>query len=213
MRAVAPGGRRVQLWGMRFGRHKWTRAGDYGDSGRKNPSRWVKFLPLWAGALLFGTAYGAGWLPKVVTPDDAGQVAGQADGGPKVVTPSRPGRIVHGSGVSTHFSYCKWGGGTNCVVDGDTFWIGGQKVRIADIDAPETHDYRCRSELELGERAARRLQQLLNSGAVTMTSIDRDRDSYGRLLRNVRVGGQDVGEALVSDGLARWYRGGRRPWC
>jgi endonuclease YncB( thermonuclease family) len=46
-----------------------------------------------------------------------------------------------------------------------------------------------------------------------MTPIDRNRDVYGRLLRNVRVNGRDVGEALVRDGLARWYRGGRRPWC
>jgi endonuclease YncB( thermonuclease family) len=116
--------------------------------------------------------------------------------------------VIHAS-----FSYCKWSGGTNCVVDGDTFYIGGQKVRIADIDAPETHDYRCRSELELGERAARDLQALLNSGAVTMTTIDRDRDVYGRLLRNVRVNGRDVGDALISAGVARAYAGGRRPWC
>jgi endonuclease YncB( thermonuclease family) len=70
-------------------------------------------------------------------------------------------RVRSAAGVRASFSYCKWGGGTNCVVDGDTFCIGGQKVRIADIDAPETHDYRCRSELELGERAARDLQALL----------------------------------------------------
>lgn len=116
-------------------------------------------------------------------------------------------------GVRVAFSYCKWGGGTNCVVDGDTFWIGGQKVRIADIDAPETHDYRCRSELELGERAARQLQALLNSGAVTMTSIDRNRDKYGRLLRNVAVNGRDVGQALVDAQVARPWGGHRRPWC
>ena len=115
--------------------------------------------------------------------------------------------------VVAHFDYCKWGGGTNCVVDGDTFYLNGAKVRIAGIDAPETHDYRCQSELELGERAARQLQALLNSGAVTMTGIDRDRDVYGRLLRNVSVNGQHVGEALMSGGVARAYAGGRRPWC
>jgi endonuclease YncB( thermonuclease family) len=86
-------------------------------------------------------------------------------------------------------------------------------VRIAGIDAPETHDYRCRSELKLGERAARDLQALLNSGAVTMTSIDRDRDVYGRLLRNVSVDGRDVGEALIAAGVARAYANGRRSWC
>ena len=115
--------------------------------------------------------------------------------------------------VSAIFGSCKWGGGVNCVVDGDTFYLDGQKVRIANIDAPETHDYRCASELALGDRATERLQVLLNSGAVTMTSIDRDRDKYGRLLRNVSVKGRDVGETLISAGLARAYAGGRRPWC
>lgn len=111
------------------------------------------------------------------------------------------------------FSYCYRGGGTNCVVDGDTFWIGGEKVRIADIDAPETHPPRCAYEARLGNQATEKLHALLNSGAVTMTSIDRDRDVYGRLLRNVSVNGADVGEAMVSAGVAREYGGGRRPWC
>ena len=34
------------------------------------------------------------------------------------------------------FGFCHTGGGENCVVDGDTFWIDGNKVRVADIDAP-----------------------------------------------------------------------------
>ena len=111
------------------------------------------------------------------------------------------------------FSYCKWGGGTNCVVDGDTFWIQGEKVRIAGIDAPETHPPRCDTEARLGDAATVKLHELLNSGAVTMTSIDRDRDRYGRLLRNVAVDGQDVGEAMIAAGVAREYGTGRRPWC
>jgi endonuclease YncB( thermonuclease family) len=115
--------------------------------------------------------------------------------------------------VRATFGMCKWGGGTNCVVDGDTFWINGEKVRIAGIDAPETHDYGCESELALGDRATEKLQALLNSGAVTMTSIDRDRDVYGRLLRDVQVNGADVGAAMVSAGVARVYGRGRRPWC
>lgn len=115
--------------------------------------------------------------------------------------------------VTTSFGSCHVGGGTNCVVDGDTFYIGGDKVRIAGVDAPETHDYRCASELALGNRATEKLQALLNSGAVTMTSIDRDRDRYGRLLRNVAVDGRDVGEALISAGVAREYGSGRRGWC
>ena len=117
------------------------------------------------------------------------------------------------AGAHPYFGYCKWGGGTNCVVDGDTFYVGGAKVRIAGIDAPETHPPRCAQEAQLGEAATDKLRALLNSGAVTMTSIDRDRDQYGRLLRNVAVDGADVGEAMVGAGVARDYRGGRRSWC
>jgi endonuclease YncB( thermonuclease family) len=126
--------------------------------------------------------------------------------------------VVRGSeaaapSVRATFGLCKWGGGTDCVVDGDTFYIGGAKVRIAGIDAPETHDYRCASELALGDRATETLRALLNSGAVTMTVIDRDRDVYGRLLRNVQVDGADVGAAMVSAGVARAYGTGRQSWC
>ncbi len=115
--------------------------------------------------------------------------------------------------VRASFSQCKWGGGTNCVVDGDTIYLEGQKIRIAGIDAPETHDYSCPEELALGEKAAARLEQLLNSGAVSLSSIDRDEDKYGRKLRNAAVNGSDVGDTLVSEGLARAYAGGRRSWC
>lgn len=117
------------------------------------------------------------------------------------------------SATSASFGYCPAGGGTNCVVDGDTFYVNGEKVRIAGIDAPETHPPRCDSEARLGGEATRKLHELLNSGAVTMSSIERDRDIYGRLLRNVAVDGDDVGEAMISAGLAREYGSGRRPWC
>lgn len=148
-------------------------------------------------------------VPQVATDPADAEWASRADGESASASTSR-GRS---GGRSASFSYCKWGGGTNCIVDGDTVWIGGQNVRIAGIDAPETHDYRCASELELGERAARQLQELLNSGPVRMTSIDRDRDKYGRLLRNLSVNGRDVGDALIASGVARPYAGGRKPWC
>jgi micrococcal nuclease len=141
----------------------------------------------------------------------ATQDMGTADPGQSVRVRRGSGRTA--SAVTASFTYCKWGGGTNCVVDGDTFWIGGEKVRIAGIDAPETHPPRCPYEAQLGDAATVKLHELLNRGAVTMSSIDRDRDRYGRLLRNVQVDGQDVGEAMIAAGVAREYAGGRRPWC
>jgi endonuclease YncB( thermonuclease family) len=59
--------------------------------------------------------------------------------------------------IQRDFTLCETGGGVNCVVDGDTIWIDGEKIRVADIDAPETHAPRCRAEAELGRRATLRL--------------------------------------------------------
>lgn len=53
----------------------------------------------------------------------------------------------------------------------------------------------------------------MNSGAVSLGSVGRDQDPYGRKLRLVYVDGKGVGDTLVGEGLARYYRGGRRPWC
>lgn len=156
---------------------------------------WIAFIPLWGNAALLGTAYGAGWLDGI---GKSGQVQAAAS---------------DGTGQPASFSFCHVGAGYNCVVDGDTIWLKGEKIRIADIDAPETHDYRCASEKELGDRATSRLHDLLESGPITLRSIDRDEDNYRRKLRIVLVDGLSVGETLVGEGLARRYAGGRRPWC
>jgi len=193
-------------------KRRWTRSSDFARPRRSGASGWLRFVPLWGAAVLAGTAYGADWLPTlpqttpVIARPDIGPVEAIQSGLPR-------GFAARNDVGGGRFGSCYTGGGRNCVVDGDTFWMNGVKIRIADIDAPETHPPRCARERELGFAATRRLQQLLNSGPVTLTSIDRDEDRYGRKLRNVRVNGSDVGAELVGEGLARWYAGGRRPWC
>lgn len=115
--------------------------------------------------------------------------------------------------MSRSFGLCVTGGGTNCVVDGDTFWIDGEKVRIADIDTPETHPPRCAYESRLGDRATFRLQALLNAGPIALEVEGRDTDRYGRKLRVVTRAGRSLGAQLVDEGLARPWEGRRRPWC
>ena len=115
--------------------------------------------------------------------------------------------------LSAQFGFCHSGGGTDCVVDGDTFWFKGAKYRIADIDTPETHGPRCTAEGALGAQATQRLQVLLNAGPFTLESVDRDVDRYGRSLRVVTRGGSSIGGMLVAEGLAREWDGARRPWC
>jgi micrococcal nuclease len=152
--------------------------------------------------------------PGVSTPG-ANAISAETLAGP--LPAAHSGSRAPGQSRSTsaagHFSICHTGGGTNCVVDGDTAWIEGVKVRIADIDAPETHPPRCDSEADLGTRATERMAQLLNAGPFSLEPIDRDRDRYGRSLRIIRRDGQSLGGVLVGEGLARWYGNGRRPWC
>ena len=102
---------------------------------------------------------------------------------------------------------------TTCVVDGDTFWLNGEKVRIADINAPETHSAGCPAEQALGDRAALRLVSLLNAGPFALDTEGRATDRYGRSLRVVRRGGRSLGGQLVAEGLAEPWRGRRSDWC
>lgn len=119
------------------------------------------------------------------------------------------------SGEATRrFGFCHTGGGTNCVVDGDTIWMDGENIRLMGFDTPETHEWECDAEKALGDRATQRLLVLVNGGMVEAhRSGDRDRDRYGRQLRVVTVDGRDVGDILIAEGLARPYEGGRRSWC
>jgi endonuclease YncB( thermonuclease family) len=112
------------------------------------------------------------------------------------------------------FTLCGRAPHSDCVIDGDTFYMGSQAIRIADIDTPETHPPRCEYEEELGERATRRLLDLLNAGPFALNaSGGRDEDRYGRKLRIVVRDGQSIGDTLVFEGLARTWTGRREPWC
>jgi len=56
--------------------------------------------------------------------------------------------------VPKHLPLCDSGARVTCVVDGDTFWLDGVKVRITDIDTPEVSDPLCAAEAALGARAS-----------------------------------------------------------
>jgi endonuclease YncB( thermonuclease family) len=102
-------------------------------------------------------------------------------------------------------------GGPNCVVDGETVHVGGEKVKIAGLDAPRITDSACDQERSRGIEAAVRLAELLNGGKVTVG--DTFRDTYGRDVRKVQVDGQDVGATMISEDVAREYDGEAHDWC
>ena len=108
---------------------------------------------------------------------------------------------------------CAPGPRDNCVVDGDTFWLGGEKIRLSDINAPETQGAACANERALGERAKARLLVLLNQGRFALEVPPRAIDKYGRALRVATRHGRSLGAQLVGEGLAEPWRGRRSDWC
>jgi endonuclease YncB( thermonuclease family) len=98
----------------------------------------------------------------------------------------------------------------HCVHDGDTVWIEGEKIRIADIDTPELKG-QCASERKLALRARNRLVELLNAGPFSISRSGTDR--YGRTLAVLHRSGRSIGGQLVTEGLARTWSGRREPWC
>ncbi|MEE4211554.1 MAG: thermonuclease family protein [Parvularcula sp.] len=100
------------------------------------------------------------------------------------------------------------------MVDGDTIWLEGVKIRIADVDTPEISSPQCDGEYERGIRARDRLVVLLNGGEFELRSIgNRDEDRYGRKLRVIIRSGRSLGDQLVSENLARTWTGRRKSWC
>ena len=102
----------------------------------------------------------------------------------------------------------------NCVVDGDTIWANGVKIRVADIDTPEIGEPRCKKEKALGEQATIRLVHLLNEGPFQVERHGtRDEDRYGRKLRVLVRDGRSIGDQLVAEGLAKRWSQRDRLWC
>lgn len=100
-----------------------------------------------------------------------------------------------------------------CIVDGDTIWLQGVNLRLESYDTPEPYNDICggRAEVELARKASARLLKLLNSNPFTVETHGEDR--YGRVLATIRIGGRDVGDILIEEGLARRWPNGLEFWC
>jgi endonuclease YncB( thermonuclease family) len=93
--------------------------------------------------------------------------------------------------------------GQASVIDGDTIEIHGTRIRLWGIDAPEGTQL-CRGEDSLqyrcGAKAANDLDAFIARRPVSCTPISRDQ--YGRTVATCTVEATDLGEWLVSNGLA-----------
>ena len=114
------------------------------------------------------------------------------------------------SAPAPRFGQCYNAGGSDCVVDGDTIYLDGEKVEIAGMTVARIQGASCSDERSRGINAALQLATLLNKGNVTLGGTARDPD--GELRQTVEVGGEDVSTAMISSGAAR-RPGGDRDWC
>lgn len=102
---------------------------------------------------------------------------------------------------AARFSQCYDAEGSNCVLDGNTIYVQGQKIEIAGVVAPKIQGAQCDDERSRGIDSAVRLADLLNSGKVTLGDTVRGPD--GQLRRKVEVGGNDVAATMIGAGMAR----------
>ena len=92
------------------------------------------------------------------------------------------------------------------VIDGDTLDVGGARIRLHGIDAPESRQG-CNADgrrWPCGERATRELGRRL--GDRTVSCEERDRDRYGRIVAVCRASGEDINAWMVRQGWALAYR-------
>lgn len=108
---------------------------------------------------------------------------------------------------------CGSGKRVTCVVDGDTLWLNGEKIRAMGYDTPEPMTNICGGEREvrLAAQASARFKELLETTTITIER--RGTDRYGRTLAVIQSDGRPVGDILISEGLARRYPDGREFWC
>lgn len=93
------------------------------------------------------------------------------------------------------------------VIDGDTLEVGGTRVRLHGIDAPE-RDQPCTTltgqNWGCGDWVTQQVRELYQGATVRCLGGETDR--YGRLVAKCFLGAQDIGRHLVEAGLAYAYR-------
>ncbi len=117
------------------------------------------------------------------------------------------------------------------VIEGDLIRIQRKQpdVTLLGINAPEVRRAQCRKEKAYGEKAARRLREIVRNGnldfelavcACPPDKIGTKACNNGRHCGRLRSGGRDVSAILVAEGLAVPFQCGEtscprppRPWC
>lgn len=103
---------------------------------------------------------------------------------------------------------------TAWVIDGDTIDVRGERVRVANLDAPDVGSHaKCPLEERRG-RAAKAYAIRLVRGTGQIGLADRQgEDRYGRTLARVTLDGADFAGLMIEAGHGRPWRGRSSNWC
>jgi endonuclease YncB( thermonuclease family) len=97
--------------------------------------------------------------------------------------------------------------GRATVIDGDTLEIHGERIRILDIDAPESRQTCMQpdgTEWRCGQKAALAVSDWIGQRPVTCETSKKD--MYNRWLARCAAGGGDLGQWMAVNGWAVPYR-------
>lgn len=92
------------------------------------------------------------------------------------------------------------------VMDGDSLVVGGTKVRLFGIDAPE-YDQQCSKDGQdwpCGQEAKRQLEAMVSGQRLECRGVGKD--TYGRILSVCSAGGFELNRSQVEQGWAVAYR-------
>jgi endonuclease YncB( thermonuclease family) len=109
--------------------------------------------------------------------------------------------------LTIHAAHADTIAGRATVIDGDTLEIHGERIRILNVDAPESRQ-NCQAmnddEWRCGQWAANKLAEWI--GQLTVTCETTRKDQYGRWLARCDVAGVSVANWLAGHGWAVPYR-------
>lgn len=105
---------------------------------------------------------------------------------------------------------CGGGQRRTCILDGDTIWLKGEKIRLEGYNAPEMAGA-CAAEKRLARQARDELKRLLHN--VSFTVERNGYDAYGRTLAVIKTPRGDVSDVMVSRKLAHYWHGHKEDWC
>ena len=104
------------------------------------------------------------------------------------------------------------------VIDGDTIEIcnlnGVERIRIANLDAPESYRPSCAKEQLAGIQAKQAAIQFFMRPSVDLDIQRRSTDRYGRSIADVSVNKKDFRQHMITEGHGvQWQFNEKHDWC